>query len=381
MRLQNLHPDSLEDYLKSLGPDSQGLAIMRKKGRFFCFKIAQIPTPAAMILKQEAIACGGDFALPREAILCQSTTLEGILIATQSSLERLIYKCRQQPFGLKKLAESLKSHLASRSSDLKIMGVINANEESFYSKSRFLGDAALARIIELIAEGADIIDIGAASTRPGSEWVSEEEELKRIAPIAQAIAHEKLHEKVRFSIDTYHAKVAGYCLDRGFEIINDITALRSPEMVSLASERQVDVIIMHMQGDSPKEMQQNPHYENVVLEVEDFFRRRLESLAQAGITKITLDVGIGFGKNLTHNLKLIRHLGHFKQFGLPLLMGASRKSLIHAIMPTPTEERLPGTLILHAESYKAGANIIRCHDVKEHRQAFSVLEALWESEA
>lgn len=376
MLLQRLNPENLPAYLEALRCEKAGVKIMSAKGERYLFALSNLSTPAAMILKQECLALGADLALPREAILCQSDRLEGILIANAKQLTLLSQKCKLQPFGLKALASELQAHLKSARHPLRIMGILNATPDSFYEKSRFQGDLALKRIEAMIEEGADIIDIGAASTRPGSEWVSEEEELRRIRPLALAIKSSALHRRVAFSIDTYNPKVAELCLDSGFAILNDITALRHPDMVALASERQCEVAIMHMQGDSPRTMQENPHYENVILELDRFFSERLESLQKANITRLILDVGIGFGKNLEHNLKLIRHLSHFQRFGLPLLLGASRKSLINALSPAPTEERLAGTLLLHAEGYKAGASVIRCHDVKEHVQAFKVLEAL-----
>lgn len=381
MFVQKIDPANLTAYLTALHSDKGGIHIMAKKGEQFFFKIYRLKTQAALILKQDCLSLGAEFATPKEAILFKEPYQDGILIANQKHLELLIKKCQTQPFGLKELAQTLKSYLKTPSQPLQLMGIINANEDSFYDKSRFLGENALWRIEEIIKEGAHIIDIGAASTRPGSDWVSEEEELKRIRPIAKAIQESRLFERVKFSIDTYNPSVAELCLDCGFSLINDITALKNPRMVSLAKERQCEVVIMHMQGESPRLMQQNPHYENVIETVDRFFVERIETLHESGVTQITLDVGIGFGKSVEHNLKLIRHLSHFKRFGLPLLVGASRKSLIHALSPSMTEERLPGTLILHAEAHKAGASLIRCHDVKEHAQAFKILQALESTEA
>lgn len=376
MFVQKIDPHSLSDYLSALDTDPRGVQIMSKKGTQYIFKIYQLHASAAHILKQESLSLGAEFALSREAILLKNEPMDGILIASKRQLEILIQKCKMQPFGLKELMKNLESHLIPATPPLQIMGIINANEDSFFSLSRFLGANAQRRIEQLIDEGAHIIDIGAASTRPGSEWVDENEELARVRQIAEFVRDSELFKRVKFSIDTYNARVAEFCLDCGFSIINDITALRDSSMITLAKERQCEVVIMHMQGENPRTMQQNPHYENVVAEVDRFLAERVENLKAQNITKITLDVGIGFGKNLEHNLKLIRHLSHFQHFGFPLLIGASRKSMIDKITPSEVNERLPGTLILHAEAYKAGASIIRCHDVKEHVQAFRTLAAL-----
>ncbi len=376
MFVQKINPPNLHEYLNALGSESAGVKIMSAKGEQMFFQIHHLKTPAAQILKQDSLSVGADFALPRGAITHDSPYVDGILIANARELERIIQKCKIQPFGLQEVGIALQKHLSAKSFPLQIMGIINATEDSFFERSRFLGEAAIRRIGEMIKEGADIIDIGGASTRPGSEWVSEEEELRRVTPIADSLADSSLLKKARFSVDTYNARVAEYCLDRGFHIINDITALRDSRMLSLASERQCEVVIMHMQGESPRLMQQNPHYEHLLAEVDQFFCERIETLERANVRKLVLDVGIGFGKNLEHNLKLIRHLSHFKHFGFPLLLGASRKSMIDKISPASVQERLAGTLALHLEGYKAGGNIIRCHDVKEHVQAFKVLQAL-----
>jgi dihydropteroate synthase len=169
-----------------------------------------------------------------------------------------------------------------------------------------------------------------------------------------------------------------YAFDRGFKIANDITGLQNDEVAKIVAKYNATVVIMHMKG-TPKDMQKGPVYEDVMLEVDEFFAKRVQKAKDFGIKDIVLDVGIGFGKTLEHNLTLIKHLEHFKHFGYPLLVGASRKSLIDMITPTPTKERLPGTLALHLESVKNGASIIRCHDVKEHIQAFKVQKALDEA--
>jgi dihydropteroate synthase len=169
--------------------------------------------------------------------------------------------------------------------------------------------------------------------------------------------------------------VLEYALDHGFSIVNDITGLENDKVAKLASKYSATVVIMHMQK-SPKDMQVNPHYENLLTDIEEFFKDRVEKAESFGVNDIVLDVGIGFGKTLDHNLQLIKHLSHFQKFNLPILIGASRKSMIDMIIPTPIEDRLSGTLVLHLKAVEEGASIVRCHDVKEHVQALKVFEAL-----
>ncbi|PHR54904.1 MAG: dihydropteroate synthase [Arcobacter sp.] len=253
----------------------------------------------------------------------------------------------------------------------EIMGVLNLNEDSFYSGSRFKASQVVEKIQEMIDEGADIIDIGAVSSRPGSQSVDEKDELLRLKPILDIIYTQKLYDKVKFSLDSYAPLPISYALERGFHIVNDITGLQNDAVCKLVGEYKARAIIMHMQG-SPQSMQDNPVYDNLLQEVEAFFMQRIEKAESFNIKDIVLDVGIGFGKTLEHNLSLIKNLGCFKALGKELLIGASRKSMINDISPSSTEQRLPGTLAIHLKAYDNGASIIRTHDVKEHVQALKV---------
>lgn len=255
------------------------------------------------------------------------------------------------------------------------MGVLNANDDSFYSQSRFNEKDALSKIEAMIKEGADIIDIGAVSSRPGAKQVSEKDELQRLQPILDTINTHKLYEKVQLSLDSYSPLCISYALERGFHIINDITGLKDDRVCKLVGDYHAKAIMMHMQGD-PQTMQENPQYDNLLEEVEDFFLKGVEKAEHFNIKEIVLDVGIGFGKSLEHNLSLIRELGYFKRLDKELLIGASRKSMIDLISPSIAQERLPGTLALHLSAYDNGASIIRTHDVKEHVQAFKIHNAL-----
>jgi len=363
-------------YLKALGVDGGGVQILASKARGHLFYIRDLHVGAANILKQDALSVGADLAVPRGTVTASSSRVDAILIATQRQLAELSRKELSQPFGLKELAKELALHAKGHiPGPTQIMGIVNANDDSFFAGSRFTGSAAVEAIERLIEEGADIIDVGAVSSRPGSAPVSEDEELERLRPIVDAIYEQRLYEKARFSVDTYMPKVTEYALRHGFDIINDITGLANDAVCRLCGEFDATAVLMHMQG-TPQTMQADPHYENLFGEVTAFFEARLEKAERYGVKEVILDVGIGFGKSLDHNLRLIAHMEHFLKLGRPLLIGASRKSMIDKIIPTPTPERLPGTLVLHLKGVEHGAEIVRCHDVKAHRQALSVAEAL-----
>jgi len=359
-----------------LGVTHEGQKFLVPKTKLRLIYIRELKTPAANILKQDALSIGADLAVPKETVTCSVPCVDALLIANDKQLKELIQKEKAQPFGLKAVSEALTS-LTRQATDhaFEVMGVVNANEDSFFQGSRFHGDAALAHIVSMIEAGATIIDLGGVSSRPGSLGVSEEEELSRVRPIIDLIALHNLTCKARFSLDSYSPLCLEYALSRGFSIVNDITALCDDAVARVAAKYRAGVVLMHMQND-PTTMQCEPVYDNVVLAVDAFFEERIEKAKRFGISDIMLDVGIGFGKTLEHNLQLLKHHAHFLRFGYPLLVGASRKSMIDKIIPTPVEERLPGTLALHLKAYEEGATIIRAHDVKAHMQALSVSKAL-----
>jgi dihydropteroate synthase len=363
--------------LKVLGVESGGVGIMAKKMELMHFFIKNLKCPAANILKQDALSIGADLAVPGGVILCEKPLYDCILIGTRKHMEVLSKKELAQPFGLKMVATELKKFLAVKSSPVQIMGVINANDDSFFEGSRFQQEDAITQIKKMIDNGANIIDIGAVSSRPNAEVVSEHVELGRMKSICDAIASEKLHEQVTFSVDSYTPSVIEYALKSGFTLINDITGASDEAIIKLAVKYEVKLCIMHMQG-TPQTMQKNPSYDDVMVEVSQFFEARIAKCEALGLERknIILDVGIGFGKILEHNLTLIKNMAHFQVFGCEVLVGASRKSMIDKIIATPVEERLAGTLVLHLKAVENGASIVRCHDVKEHVQALAVAKAL-----
>ena len=366
-----------KQFLRNLKVHGGGVPIMAKKMELLYFQIKDLKTPAVNILKQDALSIGAELATPSGVILCEKEFYDCLLVGTRKQMEILSTKELAQPFGLKKLALELQGFLKVKAFPIKIMGIINANDDSFFEGSRFQNEDAIAQIEKIIADGADIIDIGAVSSRPNADEVSAEIELERMRPICDAIATQKLYEKVSFSVDSYTPKVIEYALKSGFNLVNDITGASNDEVVKLAVKYGAKLCIMHKKG-TAKTMQNNPQYEDVMVEISEFFEERIAKCESLGIKRenIILDVGIGFGKTLEHNIKLIQNMGHFKKFGCEVLVGASRKSMIDNIISTPTEERLAGTLTIHLKALENGASIVRCHDVKEHQQALAVMEAL-----
>ena len=257
-----------------------------------------------------------------------------------------------------------------------VMGVVNVTPDSFSDGGQFLDpERAVAHGLELIAEGAEILDIGGESTRPGAAPVAEGEELRRVIPVIERLAAQV---KVPLSIDTTKPAVARAALAAGASLVNDIAANRAAdEMWRVVAETKAGYVCMHMQG-SPTTMQINPTYGDVVAEVAAFFRDRLARLSTAGVTaeQVVLDVGIGFGKTLEHNLQLLAALGGFTKLERPLLLGVSRKSFLGKIHGGEVAERLPGALACAALAVAAGVQIIRAHDVRETVQALRVAEAV-----
>ena len=248
-----------------------------------------------------------------------------------------------------------------------VMGIINATPDSFYEGSRFSGvDNILVQAEKMITDGADIIDIGGQSTRPGSKQISEEEELKRMIEPIEAI-HKKFPDAI-ISIDTFYSTVAKQSVQAGASIINDISSGSiDKEMIPTVATLKVPYIIMHMKG-TPQTMQQHATYNNVTREVIDFFIQKKEECKKAGIHDLIIDPGFGFAKTIKHNFELLKDLSLFKIFDAPLLAGLSRKSSVYKTLGIPAEEALNGTTVLNTIAIMKGANILRVHDVKEAKE-------------
>lgn len=258
-----------------------------------------------------------------------------------------------------------------------LMGVLNVTPDSFSDGGEFLDrQEAIARAEALLDEGAQIVDVGGESTRPGSVPVGPEEELRRVMPVVRGILANRPDAII--SIDTYRASTAEAALDAGARVVNDITALGDPGMADLVAERGCLVILMHMLGE-PKTMQQDPLYEDVVREVRDFLARRAERAIRAGVDEenIVLDPGIGFGKTLEHNLTLLNRLDALVELGFPVLVGASRKSFLGKVLGgAGPKNRLFATVAANVAAYERGATLFRVHDVRANREALAVAAAV-----
>lgn len=257
-----------------------------------------------------------------------------------------------------------------------VMGILNVTPDSFYDGGNFQSDAQILKQAEkMIKEGAKILDIGGMSSRPGAEIVKESDELKRVIPSIQAI-HENFPEAI-ISIDTINAKVANESVQVGASIVNDISAGRiDKRMYESVAKLNVPYILMHMQGVAPKTMQKEPVYEDVVLEILDFFIQEIGSLRQLGLKDIILDVGFGFGKSVQHNYQLLKKLHVYKILELPILAGISRKSMICKVLKVNPKDALNGTTALHLVALQQGAKILRAHDVKEAKEVIKLWEEL-----
>jgi dihydropteroate synthase len=266
--------------------------------------------------------------------------------------------------------------ISSRDADRALlMGVVNVTPDSFSDGGLFLdSERAIEHGRALVEDGADVLDVGGESTRPGAEAVGAEEELARVEPVLAGLRD----AGAPLSIDTSKLAVAAAAIDAGATVLNDVSALRADEgMAALCAERGVDVVLMHMRGE-PRTMQENPVYDDVVDEVKAFLAQRIEYAIGEGVAeeRIWIDPGIGFGKTVEHNLQLLRRLGELTRLGPPIVVGASRKAFIGKITGAPVEERLGGTIAACAIAYANGARMVRVHDVGEVAQAMRAAEAI-----
>lgn len=263
----------------------------------------------------------------------------------------------------------------SNISGLHIMGVINITPDSFFEGSRVHHlNAMLVRIDEMAKNGANIIDIGAISTRPGADIISQEEEYSRLKEIIPVVKKE--FPQLFFSIDTVYGKTAKACLEAGWDMINDVSAGSiDKSLIDVARIYQCDYILMHAKG-LPRNMQENPEYQSVIIEIMEFFAAQIKKLNESGVSKIIVDPGFGFGKTIDHNYEILQKLGTFRIFDKRILVGMSRKSMITKYLEISADEALPASTALHMVALQNGANILRVHDPKEAKQTIQLYEKL-----
>jgi dihydropteroate synthase len=392
LTIDNLQDASRE--LEKIKVSSQGINVMASKCIEMTIKLTKVHVGAANILKQEMLSIGGDAAVARGVVNGIEKFSDVILLGNADKIKKLIRKLENQTiFGLidirkdleKLLSQNLKKgnfqlDLNNKKLDLsepRIMGILNITTDSFSDGSEFLEpDVALDHALQMEKEGAGIIDIGGESTRPGAQRIEVQLELDRVIPIIKKI---RQNSAIPISVDTYKAAVAREALEAGADMINDISALRfDDEMISVLMQYpRVPIVLMHLLG-TPENMQKEPYYEDVIEEILNFLAERIELCSNNGIdsARLIVDPGIGFGKRQEDNLVILKKLAEFKCLGLPVLLGASRKSFIGKIYDSKPGERLEGSLAAVAAGLRAGVSIFRVHDVKSHKRFLQVWQEI-----
>ncbi|MDO8682167.1 MAG: dihydropteroate synthase [Armatimonadota bacterium] len=393
----------IADEMRRVGAEPSGIARMLPKTRHFVVKLESVRTPMAHILKESFLSAGGDAVVSKDVITGKVTRTDVILIGSYKHYQSVLQALKAQQFGGSELAgeietaiDNFESHITPLPEEVNassrlhrmfdemsrrtlIMGILNVTPDSFSDGGRYLDrDAAMAHAFKMVEDGADIIDIGGESTRPGSEAVSENEEAERVVPVIERLRKES---DVVISVDTCKAEVARAAIEAGADLVNDISAMAfDPNMRAVVAEAQVPVILMHIKG-TPRDMQVNPQYDDVMSEIAAYLREHIDLAIEAGVDKrlIIIDPGFGFGKTVEHNLLILRRLKELKSLGHPILMGTSRKSTIGKVLgDLPVEERLEGTAATVAISIMNGANIVRVHDVKEMARVARMTDATLE---
>ena len=394
---KGLNQTALKSRMEEIGVDPRGIAIMAGKFDHYQVRLYDLTFRQAALIKQEMLARGADAAVPWKVCSWDRETGESyqaLLCGTRRQLDQFIAKLKQQPFGLPEIAANLETALNNYSGeandfiikvggssyDLKartyIMGIINLTPDSFsndglYGQPNYI-DLALKQAEEMIAAGADFLDLGAESTRPGSEMVPEEEERKRILPVVKELARAV---KVPLSVDTYKPAVAEAALNLGASIINDIWGLRSPDdperrMAKVAAAAKCPVIIMHNRKE--------PGYRFLMKELIADLNQSLAIAMEHGVSpaQIIIDPGIGFGKTYQDNLQVLQNLDQLRIIGRPILLGVSRKSVIGKTLDLPVEERLEGSIAANLWGVAKGADILRVHDVQTITRAVRMYDAI-----
>lgn len=390
--------EDVQRELESLGMDHESAKEHCYDGLFHHLKLERVERNTATLLREIVTTLGGKIF---SILNCKETQPENkvgvLIIGTGSFFRSLMASLPSSPTPLRALSRELapalsyileecrltlevKERKIDFSSKTYIMGILNVTLDSFTDGGEFFDqEKAIAHALEMVKEGADIIDLGGESTRPGAKPVETEEELRRVIPVIKAIAKET---EVMLSIDTTKAKVAEEALLAGADIINDVSALQfDPEMALLVAKAGVPVVLMHMRG-TPKTMQSNIHYDDLIAEIVIFLRERISIAEEAGIEreKIIIDPGIGFGKSKERdNFTILRNLEEFKSLGRPILVGPSRKAFLGHLLQLAVKEREEATAAAVAVAIMNGANILRVHDVKKMKRVAQVVDTIKKS--
>lgn len=388
--------DEVEKIMRDIGVDPYGIRIMLPKAQTFLIRLNAINNICANILKQEMLSLGAEAAITRGALTGKIKKTDILMIGSLAQFKLLSQKIKPQPFGLDKLSEELDENiknyvkdnfiLSLRGSSLnlnhktQIMGIINLTFDSFSGDGLYNSNSgrclnlALIKAKKMVSDGADIIDLGGQSSRPGAKNISIKEELARTVPVVKLLA-KKINKPI--SIDTTRPRVAEACLDSGAQIINDVSGLRDKRMIKVAARYKAAVVIMHMLG-VPLNMQKVIAYHSLIDEIALYLKNAIDSAQAGGIKpdKIIVDPGIGFGKKPEHNLEIIKRLAEFRALGKPILIGTSRKSFIGNILGADLHGRSIGTLATCVLAAQNGAKIIRVHDVREASQCLKMVDAV-----
>ncbi len=382
----------LDRELARVGADAGSWPIFAAKQRGLAIGIERLSTAGANILKQTALACGADCAVHCRVVSGRKRHSDAVLFATERQLAALAARLGSQPECVSRFVPELTAlvrryrhpdlsvRLRGRGVDLGsrtfVMGILNVTPDSFYDGGRHLAaDRALAHAEQLAGEGADFIDIGAESTRPGARPGAVREKLARLLPVLRSV---RKRAGAWLSVDTTSARVAAACLDEGADMVNDISGLAfDPGMAPLLARRGVPCCIMHIKG-RPRTMQRRPRYGDLMAELTAALRAGLDRARAAGLAErqVIVDPGLGFGKTVGHNLEIIRRLSELRSLGRPLLVGPSRKSFIGGVLGLRAEERLEGTLAACVLAARNGANVLRVHDVKPAVRALRLADAI-----
>jgi dihydropteroate synthase len=388
-------PQEALEWFRKIGVDACGVDAMLPKTVHLNILLEAQPCKIANIIKQEMLALGGDAAIARGSVSCSVAASDVLIMGTLKQINRLKEKLKNQPFGLGVLAEELSKILQNLYSEkfvLKtsqreivlgertlIMGILNATPDSFSDGGLFNDERrAVDHALKMREEGADIIDIGGESTRPGSRSVPTKVELKRVLPVIEHLKT-KVKVDVPISIDTKKAEVARRAVEAGAEIVNDVSAMNADRnMAAVVFETNAAVILMHMKG-KPCNMQKGDlRYHDLMGDIARDLQQSVNKALQAGIgeNRIVIDPGIGFGKTPEDNLRIIKNLAQLKVLGMPLLIGTSRKSFIGRITGEEPRERLEGTTATVAAAIMNGCHIVRVHDVATMKKVAAVTDAI-----
>lgn len=373
--LKKVSGTNLEKELINIGYDNSYAFKGKDKFEYINFKIFDITSVQGNIIKQLALSVGADCATHKQVITGEIEKSDCILGGNISQLNVIVQKLQLQPFGLKNLGIILENKLKiNTSAKTKIVGILNITPDSFSDGGEYYDtNRAVVHLNQLIQDGADIIDIGAESTKPGAKGVNAEEQLKRIIPVLNYINENKI--SVPISIDTRSSEVAKVCIELGAAIINDVSGLDFDENMAnvIASNQHVKIIIQHSQG-TPDIMQNNPHYENLIDEIFKSLANKIDFALSKGIKKenIIIDLGIGFGKTREQNFELIKNWKDFQALDCPIMLGISRKSLLN-MSDASNEEKDLYTLSLNSILINEHIDYVRVHNVKIHKNLIDML--------